>query len=164
MGNGMKAWYVLECKPKEQERAVMHLTRQDVECYYPQVIVNKMTRGKPRQVKELLFPCYMFVYFNPNETSVTTIRSTRGVKRFVQFGLTLQTIQPEIIYNLMCHEDEAEQARLSESKLLKDDMVMTLVSSEFSGLEAIYSEPDGLKRTLMIVNLLGKSVKVSTDK
>ena len=159
----MKAWYVLQCKPNEQERAVVHLTRQNVECYYPQVTVNKMTRGKRCQVKEALFPSYMFVCFDPEVISVTSIRSTRGVKGFVQFGLKLQTVQPEIIYNLMCHEDETEQERLSESMLPKEGDVLTFVKGEFAGLEAIYSEPDGLKRTMMIITLLGKPVKVSVD-
>lgn len=74
----MKDWYLLYCKRSEQERAVINLDRQGVECYYPQVTVEKIVRGKRTQVFEPLFPSYMFVYFDPETISYTQCVQREG--------------------------------------------------------------------------------------
>ncbi|BBC39541.1 transcription antitermination protein RfaH [Photobacterium damselae subsp. piscicida] len=71
----MKGWYLLYCKRSEQERAVINLDRQGVECYYPQVRIDKIVRGKKQEVLEPLFPSYVFVYFDPEQVSYTSVRS-----------------------------------------------------------------------------------------
>lgn len=156
----MKDWYLLYCKRSEQERAVINLDRQGVECYYPQVTVQKIVRGKRTECCEPLFPGYMFVYFDPEDISYTTIRSTRGVADFIRQGAKPQTVQPDLIYGLMMNEDSEEhQAKLSS--LPQPGESLKLMQGQFKGIEAIYQEPDGEKRSFMLINLLGKPVKVS---
>ncbi|MGF1723449.1 transcription/translation regulatory transformer protein RfaH [Photobacterium nomapromontoriensis] len=158
----MKNWHLLYCKRSEQERAVINLDRQGVECYYPQVTVEKIVRSKRVVAFEPLFPSYMFVYFDPERVSYTTIRSTRGVADFIRQGARPQIVDPELIYGLMINEDSAEQqAKLSA--LPKPGDTLKLTKGQFKGIEAIYQEPDGEKRSFMLINLLGKSVKVSVQ-
>ncbi|GHA38641.1 transcription/translation regulatory transformer protein RfaH [Photobacterium aphoticum] len=158
----MKDWYLIYCKRNEQERVVINLDRQGVECYYPQVTVEKLVRGKRIQVLEALFPNYMFVYFDPEVLSYTTIRSTRGVVNFIRQGARPQTVSPDLIYGLMMNEDsEEQQAKLSQ--LPKPGEMLKLTQGKFKGIEAIYQEPDGEKRSFMLINLLGKPVKVSVQ-
>lgn len=57
----MKKWYLLYCKRGEQRRAKMHLENQQVECFYPEVEIEKINRGKRRINLEPLFPSYMFI-------------------------------------------------------------------------------------------------------
>ncbi|HGH8102639.1 TPA: transcription termination/antitermination NusG family protein, partial [Vibrio cholerae] len=47
----MKRWYLLYCKRGEQQRAKMHLENQSVECFYPEVCVEKILRGKRQMVQ-----------------------------------------------------------------------------------------------------------------
>ncbi|MBC7005608.1 transcription/translation regulatory transformer protein RfaH [Photobacterium sp. BZF1] len=158
----MKDWYLLYCKRSEQERAVINLDRQGVECYYPQVTVEKIVRGKRVTAFEPLFPSYMFVYFDPEVISYTTVRSTRGVADFIRQGARPQTVNPDLIYSLMINEDsEEQQAKLSD--LPKPGETLKLTQGQFKGIEAIYQEPDGEKRSFMLINLLGKPVKVSVQ-
>ena len=101
----MKDWYLLYCKRSEQERAVINLDRQGAECYYPQVVVEKIVRGKRCECHEPLFPSYIFVTFDPELLSFTTVRSTRGVADFIRQGAMPQIVSEELIYNLMLNED-----------------------------------------------------------
>ncbi|MEF1221101.1 transcription/translation regulatory transformer protein RfaH, partial [Photobacterium damselae] len=101
----MKGWYLLYCKRSEQERAVINLGRQGVECYYPQVRIDKIVRGKKQEVLEPLFPSYVFVYFDPEQVSYTSVRSTRGVADFIRRGSIPQLVQQDLIYQLMLNED-----------------------------------------------------------
>ena len=158
----MKDWYLLYCKRSEQERAVINLDRQGVECYYPQVTVQKIVRGKRVEVNDPLFPNYMFVYFDPETISYTTVRSTRGVADFIRQGAKPQVVQPDIIYGLMVNENcEEHQSKLSNLPLPGESL--ELKQGQFKGIEAIYQEPDGEKRSFMLINMLGKPVKVSVQ-
>lgn len=158
----MKDWYLLYCKRSEQERAVINLDRQGAECYYPQVVVEKIVRGKRCECYEPLFPSYIFVTFDPEQLSFTTVRSTRGVADFIRQGAMPQIVSEELVYNLMLNEDNDSYKDMFESLPQQGDKLI-LEQGEFKGLDAIYHEPDGEKRSFMLINLLGKQVKVSIE-
>ncbi|WP_036830244.1 transcription/translation regulatory transformer protein RfaH, partial [Photobacterium sanctipauli] len=124
-------------------------------CYYPQVTVQKVVRGKRVEAFEPLFPSYMFVYFDPEVVTYTTVRSTRGVANFIRQGAVPQVVQPDLIYGLMVNEDSEEQ-RKKLSHLPQPGETLKLSKGQFKGIEAIYQEPDGEKRSFMLINLLGK--------
>jgi transcriptional antiterminator RfaH len=159
----ISSWYLLYCKRSEQERAVLHLHRQGVDCYYPQITVEKFVRGKRQQVKEPLFPSYLFVYFNPSKISLTTVRSTRGVADFVRSGRHCQVVQPDIVHRMMNHETKMEEMDTCVNEAPKEGDSFIFTKGEFTGLEAIYAEKDGEKRSFMLINLLGQQVKLSID-
>ncbi len=158
----MKGWYLLYCKRSEQERAVINLERQGVECYYPQVRIDKIVRSKKQEVLEPLFPSYVFVYFDPEQVSYTSIRSTRGVADFIRRGSTPQLVQQELIYQLMMNED-CDEHKEALCELPKPGDSLTLSQGQFKGIDAIYQEADGEKRSFMLINLLGRAVTVSVD-
>ncbi|WP_237467744.1 transcription termination/antitermination NusG family protein [Vibrio stylophorae] len=82
----MTSWHLDYCKQGEQKRAVLNLERQGGRCFYPQIKVEKISKGRCIQRLEPLFPCYLFVLFDPNKIAYTSIRSTRGVVDFVRQG------------------------------------------------------------------------------
>ncbi|NAW80175.1 hypothetical protein CAG60_15090 [Vibrio sp. V33_P6A3T137] len=61
----MKGWYLLYCKRGEQARAKSHLENQGVECFYPQMEVEKILRGKRKKYKSpfsrLIFSCVLII-------------------------------------------------------------------------------------------------------
>ncbi|UUM29920.1 transcription/translation regulatory transformer protein RfaH [Vibrio japonicus] len=157
----MKQWYLLYCKRSEQQRAKMHLENQGVECYYPETQVEKITRGK-RQIKpEPLFPSYVFARFDAElGPTFTTIRSTRGVVDFVRMGPHPQILQDSLIETLKEIEQLQQQM---QSDLPSEGDVIRVASGQFSGMEAIYKEPDGETRSILLVKMLSKPVEVSVD-
>ena len=94
-------WYLLYCKRSEQTRAEQHLSRQGVKCYSPSVMVEKIRRGKKSAQSEPLFPNYLFVTFDPEKITFTTIRSTRGVANFVRIGSNPCQVPLELIKSLI---------------------------------------------------------------
>ena len=145
----MKEWYLLYCKRGDQQRAKLHLENQQIECYYPEVEINKIVRGKNKSVQEPLFPCYMFVRFDFEEgPSFTTVRSTRGVSDFIRFGVYPKVIDVDFIESLktMDNKDKTEEREelpgVGESVGIK--------SGPFTGVDAIYKESDGEKRSIYL--------------
>ncbi|WP_407331009.1 transcription/translation regulatory transformer protein RfaH [Enterovibrio sp. 27052020O] len=158
----MNSWYLLYCKRSEQQRAEQHLKRQGVDCYYPQVTVEKIRRGKRSPQLEPLFPNYVFATFDPELIAFTTVRSTRGVVDFVRQGATPVTVPFDLIKTLMAHEDSDEQ-RAQLNDILKPGDEVEVLDGQFEGSDAIYKEADGEMRSILLINLINRQVEVSTE-
>ena len=154
---------MLSCKRGEQLRAKIHLENQGVECFYPEIEVEKIRRGKRQTVKEPLFPSYMFVRFDFNVgPSFTTVRSTRGVSDFIRFGSEPKELQGDLIYDLKQLESSAKSETPSV-ELPKPGQEIEVKGGQFCGLKAIYQEPDGETRSIMLVKMISQPVALSID-
>ncbi|OBT08606.1 transcriptional activator RfaH [Vibrio sp. UCD-FRSSP16_10] len=157
----MKRWYLLYCKRGDQPRAKLHLENQGVEVYYPKLTVEKRVRGKCQQKEEPLFPGYMFVRFDFEQgPSFTTVRSTRGVADFIRNGVYPTELQGDLIYSLKLLEGEQETVQLNSPN--QGDKV-EIKSGQFAGVDAIYHEADGEKRSILLITMINKKVEVTVD-
>ncbi|ROR04666.1 transcription/translation regulatory transformer protein RfaH [Erwinia sp. JUb26] len=150
----MESWYLLYCKRGQLLRAKEHLERQDVHCFSPMIALEKIVRGKRTQVNEPLFPNYMFIEFNPEAIHTTTISATRGVSHFVRFG-NLPAIVPLTVIGAL--QNEPVLTGFDEGTAQPGDTVV-ITEGAFEGLQAIYTEPDGETRSILLLNLLNKQV------
>ncbi|MDF2155245.1 transcription/translation regulatory transformer protein RfaH [Vibrio sp. CAU 1672] len=158
----MKRWYLLYCKRGEQARAVAHLSNQSVECFYPTIDVEKISRGKRTKVKEPLFPSYVFARFDYEQgPSFTSVRSTRGVIDFVRFGALPKEVDEGLVTELLQLEASSEDAAVESMPKCGD--VVRVKSGQFAGIDAIFQEQDGEKRSIMLVKMISQSVPVSID-
>lgn len=155
----MEAWYLLYCKRGQLLRAKEHLERQDVTCVSPMITLDKIVRGKRTEVCEPLFPNYLFVEFDPERIHTTTISATRGVSNFVRFGALPATIPQQVIDELSLRPVQGIIDPLTPQP--GDSVVIT--DGIFSGLQAIYTEPDGEARSMLLLNMLNKKVRQSID-
>ena len=158
----MKAWYLAYCRSKEEERASLHLKNQEIDCYYPMVEVERLVRGKRTKRMEPLFPSYLFVNVDLEQCPPTRLNSTRGIRHIVRFGGLWCEVPKVMIYNMMCHED-SDELRARMSKLPKCGDKVRIKSGPFSGLEAIYKEPDGETRSILLLDMLQKQVPHTLD-
>ncbi|MBD1571871.1 transcription/translation regulatory transformer protein RfaH [Vibrio sp. S17_S38] len=153
----MKSWYLLYCKRGEQQRAKLHLENQSLNCYYPEVEIEKVVRGSRKTLNEPLFPSYVFIQFDEEVgPSFTTIRSTRGVVDFVRFGGLPTKVPDTLIIELKKIENHNDVV----STLPKAGDVVQVSGGQFSGFDAIYKESDGEKRSILLVTLINQQVKV----
>jgi len=155
----MESWYLLYCKRGQLERAKEHLTRQEIPCFTPMITLEKIVRGKRTQVNEPMFPNYMFIELDPERIHTTTVQSTRGVSHFVRFGSQPATIPFKVIKQLML---APPTERIDPDTPVPGDTVV-ITSGAFEGFEAIYSEADGEKRAILLLNLLNKPVQQSVE-
>lgn len=154
----MQAWYLLYCKRGQIQRAQEHLERQAVNCLMPVITLEKMLRGKRTMVSEPLFPNYLFVEFDPEVIHTTTINATRGVSHFVRFGTSPATVPSKVIHQLSVYQ-QPEDITDPETPFPGDSVVIT--EGAFEGFEAIFAEPDGEARSMLLLNFLNKQVRQS---
>ncbi|HDK8694957.1 transcription/translation regulatory transformer protein RfaH [Aeromonas hydrophila] len=156
----MKKWYLAYCKPKEEARA--HLEAQGIESYYPMVEIEKLRRGKRVPVREPMFPNYLFIYVDLEEVTPVTLKSTRGISRIIHFGREWTSISSQLVYQLMSRDD-SDEARASYASLPTQGDKVLIESGPLAGFEAIYLEPDGDKRAILLVSLLNQETSSSFD-
>ena len=150
----MQSWYLLYCKRGQLQRAQEHLERQAVTCLTPMITLEKIVRGKRTTVSEPLFPNYLFIEFDPEVIHTTTINATRGVSHFVRFGTQPATVPVTVIDQLVQYQ--SEEITDPGTPYPGDNVVIT--EGAFKGLNAIFSEPDGEARSMLLLNLLNQQV------
>ena len=155
----MESWYLLYCKRGQLLRAKDHLERQAVHCFSPMIAMEKIVRGKRTTVEEPLFPNYLFIEFDPEAIHTTTISATRGVSHFVRFGTQPANVPPDVIDALRTETPE----RMIDPDTPSPGDKVVIVGGALEGLEAIFTEPDGEARSMLLLNLLNKQVKQSVE-
>lgn len=151
----MHNWYLLYCKTGQLWRAYRNLESQGVDCLAPLIHTEKLISGKRTTVTEPMFPDYLFVKFDINQIHTSTIRSTRGVRYFVRFGALPIPIPAEVIQQLCASQPVA----IDPSVPCQGDNVM-IIHGKFAGLEAIFSEPEGEKRSILLLNFINKQQQI----
>ncbi|MDG1706887.1 MAG: transcription/translation regulatory transformer protein RfaH, partial [Porticoccaceae bacterium] len=108
----MDRWFLLQTKSRQESRAVENLERQGIDSFCPRINIEKILRGRRVMVDEALFPGYLFVSFNQQSVSATSVRSTRGVSNFVSCAGAPVLVPLELIESLK--QREAEQSKMAE--------------------------------------------------
>jgi len=152
-------WFLLQTKSREELRAAENLARQEVESFCPMIRVEKIARGKRIEAVEVLFPGYLFVQLGESSVSATSIRSTRGVSHFVSSGGRPIKVPSDLIDQLRRRVAADEDQVLSS--LPKAGEKMNIIEGPFRGLDAVFHQPDGNNRALVLVTMLNQQVKAS---
>lgn len=160
----MKCWHIVICKIGREDQAEDNLGSQGFECYNPGIKVPKRHKGEDILVKEALFPDYVFVKFDPNIQSARTINYTFGVQTLLRFGDILATIDEKIIDALKAKFDNAPVfvAPTPDHTLVAGEKIK-LDKGIFAGIEAIFVERDGEKRSVLMLRMLGTEHRIAVD-
>jgi transcriptional antiterminator RfaH len=158
MTNEMQ-WFLLQTKVKQDQRAAENLERQDVASFCPMIRVDKISRGRRSEVLDVLFPGYLFVQLGESSVSTTAVRSTRGVSHFVTSAGAPIKVPQGLVEQL--RQRVTADADVVMSQLPKSGAKMQVIDGPFKGLNAVFTEPDGNNRAIVMVTLLSQQVKTS---
>jgi len=155
----MENWYAVKTKTGfgEQDKAENNLLSQMIDTFNPKVVIEKLKKGKVITELEPVFRNYVFVKFDPAITSAAKINNSFGVSKLVTFGNKLIKVDERLIDQLK----ERHQTRepINSIRPNKGDTV-TINKGPFAGVEAIYQEPDGETRSMLLMGLLGGQQKI----
>jgi transcriptional antiterminator RfaH len=149
-------WYVIQCKPREDWRALEHLNRQGFVCYLPTLRVERLRQGRKLVAQESFFPRYLFIHLDEVRDNWVPIRSTRGVSHMVRFNEQPLPIRDEII--------EQIRTRLAGNRphvpCLRPGERVRITEGAFSDVEAIFVANDGDERVVLLLNILHHEQKL----
>ena len=160
----MKLWYTIYTKAWQEDLAAEHLRRQEFEIYLPRIKQAYRYRGRWRDRIEPLFPRYLFIRLDLGTDNVAPIRSTRGVTKLVSFNGLPATVPDQLIDALVQTADPDTELLHPEEALFKPGTAVTIVDGPLAGLEAIFKAHDGEARSIILLELLGKTHQLSIDR
>ncbi len=160
----MKSWCAAFTKPRQEDVASEHLTRQGFRTYLPKLKQPKRRRDRWVEAIEPLFPRYLFVELDFGAHDISPIRSTRGVVGLVRFGLSPATAPMGFVEALMAAEDKASACHLTRLDPFRKGDRVIIASGPLAGTNAIFDEPTGQGRVTLLLDLLGRTNCVQVDR
>ncbi len=150
----MKQWYVINTKPHQEEKALINLARQGYDAWLPRFTKSVCHARKVVKKKEALFPGYLFVFFDIENTYWTRIRHTYGVKSII--GNTKPaSIDSEFIKKLQ--ENLKEGSFIASSEYQEGDEIK-IVLGPFANTIATIKKLLPKQRVEILLDLLGGNV------
>lgn len=150
-------WYLLQCKPRQDERAQINLLRQNYVIFRPQLINERLIRGKRHKTLESLFPGYLFIHLSYDD-NWAPLRSTRGVCRVVHFNHGPATVADHIIEHLRARCREPLELQATEE--LKPGETLQIIRGPLSTLEGIFLSKLGAERVMILLQFLNREQQV----
>lgn len=152
---GQPAWYLLQCKSRQDFRAEVHLRNQGYTCFQPVIQAERLRHGKRQLLNEPLFPGYLFIRLDCTRDNWGPIRSTRGVCRLVGFNGCPLPVPDEVVATVKSRVAESPcitHLQPGDKVIIKDDA--------FADIEAIFSAFDGERRVIILLNLMQRQQQV----
>jgi transcriptional antiterminator RfaH len=118
--NGLR-WYVVQSKPREEERALHFLKEKGFHTYLPRMEVESIRGFKKAKTKKPLFPGYLFCRFNKNDENLAHVRWTQGVKKLLPESVSPMSVDDEVVQAI--HSLEQEDGVIRKQPLEKNDQV-----------------------------------------
>lgn len=156
-----RRWYVLQCKPRECERAVEQLANQGYRGFVPTMQREVLRRGKRTVVVEPLFPHYIFVQLCAKHDNWAPIRSTRGVAKVLRFGELPLAVPDAIVEALQARETRQDAGSENPTALFAIDQKVLINEGPLAGLDAVVAARDGTERVVLLLKLLHQEQRVS---
>jgi transcriptional antiterminator RfaH len=157
-------WFAVYTKPRQERIARDHLARQGFHCFLPEAHNPFQRRTSVRQPRvEALFPRYLFLSAIPQVQDLAVVRSTRGVTGLVRSGHEPLRVPEAIISELETRLDpETGLVRMEPIPLKQGDRVRVF-DGPLSGFEGILEAGSGERRTMVLMELLGRLSRVEVD-
>ncbi len=159
--DNMKFWFVVNTKPKNEDRAASNLTEGGIEVLAPKIKLKKYKNGRLVEVVEQMFPNYIFVKFHPVD-EFRLVKYTRGVKTIVHFGNRIVPVQDEIIEFIKSRLVDGV-AVLQKPKFKKGEKVL-IKDGPFKGLSGIFEkEMEGRERVTILLDSVQFAASMEID-
>ena len=155
----MKNWYAVYCKPKEDERAELHLDRQEFEVFRPKHRVRRKRQGQMRTIIESLFPRYLFIHLDDVAENWAPIRSTRGVAGLVRWGDRIPPVPDCVVESLRDNLDEVGCIPTPPADYKKGDKLM-IQEGPFAGHEGLFYGRRGEDRVMLLLEIMRQPQKM----
>lgn len=135
-------WYLVQCRPPQDGRL-------SYECGRPLARRAWVLRAKRQQSYDSLLPGYLFTIL-ANNTSWSSLRSTRGVSHVVSFGGRPLRVDNSLVLKMQYH------SRLINDVGCNSRDIELAINSSYLEVDAIVRVEDAAERTMLLVIFLSQ--------
>jgi len=156
-------WYVVQTHPLAEAKASGHLQRQGFEIYLPKYHKRRRHARRTETVIAPLFPRYLFVAVDMTSQRWLSIRSTIGVTRLVCDGDRPAAVPVAVFEALKRREDANGLIQLDRQPQFSPGDKVYIRDGAFQECLGLYEGMTGNERVTVLLDLLGRKVRVSVD-
>ena len=150
-------WYVVQTKPRQEERAHYFLAEKGFEVYLPKMEVVTVRGHKRKLLEKPLFPNYIFSRFDQQE-SLAHVRWTKGVVKILPVSSRPQPVDNEIVRSVM---RLAQKDGVIRKNSLKPKDKVRIVKGPFKDLLGIFEHWTSAQgRVRVLLNLINYQASV----
>lgn len=163
MSTAGPSWYAVQTHPHAEAKAAAHLRRQGYAIYLPRYLRQRRHARRVETVPAPLFPRYLFVAIDRRTQRWRAIQSTIGVARLVCSGDEPAVLPAAVIGELQGREDDAGFVRLDLRRRFSPGDRVRVVEGAFTACLGLYEGMADHERVAILMDLLGRKVRVVLD-
>jgi len=156
----MTIWCAVQTHARAEDKAAFHLRRQGYAVFLPKHLKRRKHARRIDWVPAPLFPRYLFVAIEPGVTSWWSISSTVGVSQLVRLGNQLAAVPQKIIDQLESRQDDKGLVKTHVGCGFKAGDKVKIIRGPLGDLEGLFHCPNDEERVTVLLNLMGREVKV----
>lgn len=156
-GQGSGRWYVLHTKPRQEKMLAQDLTALKVYHFLPLLTRVRHYGRRKVQTEEPLFPGYLFLRGNTEDTYVAD--RTHRVAQILAVS-DQQRLQSDLRNITLALE---KRAPLNPYPYLESGTWVEVTSGPFQGLQGVVESQGGGERLVIGVEILGQAVSVQLN-
>ena len=151
-------WFAVQLKPNALSIAERNLTRQGFSIFSPKRYENHRKSGRFVTKTVPLFPGYVFVQFDPDSGSWSSLNHTRGVTRLVGDGRGKPVALPQEFMSQLISQCDQDGV-FSESQSLKPGDEIHVLTGPFAKSMAQIESSDSQGRLAVLLEIMGQAVR-----
>lgn len=156
----MNRWYVVHTHPQAEERAVHHLQFQGFSVYLPRFRAERRHARKVEIVERPLFPRYLFIDMDVEQTRWRSIRGTFGVRDLVSRGDRPAPVPMGVVEEIRRREGEDGLIKLPIPSFQTGERVQVTDGALAEQIGVVLAMPDH-QRVILLLGMLGREVQVT---
>lgn len=158
-------WYLIQSKVHHENVAHSNLQRLGVQVFYPSLSRVKTFRGQLQNVKEAIFPGYLFVKMDTS-TEFRKVAYARGVLRVVTFGSKPAVVSEDIIQSIHSRMHDGVVLVNPDSPLkVKPGQIIRVQKGPFSGVDAVFEQEfSGTQRVALLLKAVAYQGRIIIDR
>lgn len=153
----ISSWYLLQCKPRQDERAQINLLRQNYTIFCPKIVSRRVVNGRSLQTVEPLFPGYLFIQLSRDD-KWAPLRSTRGVSRIVDFNHGPAIVPDDVVEHLRTRCLKSSEVHTAQQ--FRPGETLQITRGPLSTLEGIFLTMLGDERVMILLHFLNREQPV----
>lgn len=154
-------WFVIRSNPRQERTALQRLCAENVEAYLP-MVVQPGARGGLNGVP--MFPGYLFIRLPMVSDRWRKVFTAQGVNCLIGAGRRLSPLADRVIAEVKAREHDGFVSMSLEAEPVhsfrKGELVM-IKKGPFATLEAVFHEPVGRRRCVILIQLLGQTPRLA---
>lgn len=156
----MKRWFVAQTRPHAERRALEHLTNQGFEAWLPEYLKRRRHARQVDWVRRPLFPCYLFLHLDLDAERWRSVLGTVGIVGLVGGDRRPTPCADEVIAAIRQRVDDNGLVVVDTASTFRVGEKIKIAEGPFADLEGVFLNLTDRERVQILLNLLGREVKV----